>query len=317
MKILFLTYLNRSGSTYLGNQLSKSPEICVCQEADILYNLFLRNPLKNQTASKKLWAAVNKLDSDKKFSMWKLNRVELFNHISSCQCNFEVFIAIISLYLKKNKPSASVILFKDSRLIKLISKIPELYKKNYNLSWISIIRDIRAIFLSQSSAFSPITGKPMCANWYDMVKEWNSFIKQSYKYSNTNYFSIIRYEDLILDTQMVINNITAKINVNYQLNWISEKNGEIYELLTEEYRTLHPLIDNLPDKSRIYRWRHSLSPSKQYLFSRFCKKNLEKTGYYYEPNSQYFDPAYNAEIIKSIIHHYIKYLRTSITSIIK
>ena len=36
MKYIFILYLNRSGSTFLSNQLSKLSEILVCPEAEVL-----------------------------------------------------------------------------------------------------------------------------------------------------------------------------------------------------------------------------------------------------------------------------------------
>ena len=44
MTIILLTYVNRSGSTYLANLLSASENICVCPEGDRLVSLFLENP---------------------------------------------------------------------------------------------------------------------------------------------------------------------------------------------------------------------------------------------------------------------------------
>ena len=46
MIIILLTYVNRSGSTYLANLLSASDHICVCPEGDKLVSLFLESPDK-------------------------------------------------------------------------------------------------------------------------------------------------------------------------------------------------------------------------------------------------------------------------------
>ena len=47
MTIAFLTYVNRSGSTYLANLLSASDAICVCPEGDKLVSLLLEYLLKS------------------------------------------------------------------------------------------------------------------------------------------------------------------------------------------------------------------------------------------------------------------------------
>jgi hypothetical protein len=318
MKIVFLTYLNRSGSTYLANQLSKSPEICICPESEILYELLLIDPFREFLSDKKqYWFIINELEKDKKFAHWKLNRVEIYDLINTCQNNLDVFVAILTIFLEKNKPGASVILYKDTRLIDLIPKIPESLIKTYDLKWIALIRDIRAIYLSQSSVVSPFTGKPMCTNWYSLVVKWKSFIKQLVKYEKLNYFSWVKYEDLILDPPMTLTNVTASLGTNYQLNWIADKEGEIYETLLPEYRAIHTLIDQMPDKSRIYRWRQSLSPSKQDILNYFCIRNNRKLGYYSESDSFRLSPRHYPEIIGKKIDHSKLRLKTHIKRSIK
>jgi hypothetical protein len=318
MKILFLTYLNRSGSTFLANQLSKSPEICVCPESDILYELLLTNPLKEFYADrKKFWYVLNELEKDKKFSLWNFNRIELFDKISTCRNSLEICITILTCYTGKHKPDASVVLFKNSELIRLIAALPESAIKHYNLEWIGLTRDIRAIYVSQSTTYSPHTGKPMCTNPYSLALQWNSFIKQSISYNELNYFHNLRYEDLIQDTHMVITNITAALGVNYQLTWIYEKKGDIDEVLSQEYHEIHPLVNQLPDKSRVYHWKQLISNSQHSLFIYLCKKDLERCGYNPENGSGRFNPILYSKITRQRIAHYIKKFKLLSKSFLK
>jgi hypothetical protein len=302
MKFIFLTYLNRSGSTFLANQLSKTTDICVCPEAEILYHLFLTEPLKTLLLNdEKKTCILNELEKDKKFALWKLPRIEISNQITSCRNNLEVFIAILSLYSKKVNPKASHILYKNSLLIDLLPKIPKSLIKKYNLTWISLLRDIRAVYLSQSIVISPFTGKPMCNNWYTLAKQWNAFLKKSSLYSMLKYFIMLKYEDLILDTTRVMKEITFKLQVDYQLNWIYERKGVINELLSQEYISIHPLIDQMPDKSRIDRWKYILPSVKQCLIGYYCFENLKIAGYSVVGISSTLKPRYYAEIISKII----------------
>ncbi len=318
MKIIFLTYLNRSGSTYLANQLSKSPEICVCPEAEIIYDLFLKDPLKEFSSDKKkYWHLINELERDKKFSLWNLNRVEIYDQIATCSSNLEIFFAILTRYLRRNKPNATVLLYKDTRSIDLISKIPVSVIKSYDLRWISLIRDVRDVYLSQSTVISPLTKKPMCSNWYSLMKQWNSFVKLSCKYDGLNYYFRLRYEDLIIDTPMVMNNITATLGIYFQINWITEKKGELFDLLSPEYQAIHPLINEAPDKLRISAWKKSLSPSLQYFFSLYCKKTLEKIGYSSNRASLPPNLFYLLEIIHKKIRHYSMNFNKSIKRLVK
>jgi len=318
MKILFLTYVNRSGSTFLANQLSKSPDICVCPEAEILYPMFLKNPfLEFSSDTKKFWIIINELERDKKFSLWNFNRVELFDQISASRNNLEIFIAILSFYSRKNKPTASIILYKNTQLIDLIAKIPEAVIKSYNMMWIALMRDIRSVYLSQSITISPFTGKPMCTNWYTLAMNWNSFINQTYEYSALNNFSRFKYEDLIMDTHMVVNNITAVLGVNFQLNWISDKKGEITEILSQDYRSIHPMINDIPDESKIHKWKQELPASKQDFLVYFCKKNLRRNGYSTDGYSLKLRPLYITEITRKKISHFAVIFKNYSKSIIK
>jgi hypothetical protein len=267
--------------------------------------MFLKNPfLEFSSDTKKFWIIINELERDKKFALWNFNRVELFDQISASRNNLEIFIAILSFYSRKNKPTASIILYKNTQLIDLIAKIPEAVIKSYNLMWIALIRDIRSVYLSQSITISPYTGKPMCTNWYTLARNWNSFINQTSDYSALNYFSRFKYEDLIMDTHMVVNNITTILGVNFQLNWISDKKGEINEILSQDYRSIHPLINEMPDESRIYKWKQELPSYKQDFLVYFCKKNLQRNGYYSDRNSLKLNPLHYPHIARTKIAHY-------------
>ena len=100
MRIIFITYINRSGSTYLSNLFSKSGDILVCPEADILVDLFLVNPEKkfSLTNNKELLNQI--ISYDKKLKYWEIHAADI-QLPQKPFTNFDLFIAILISY--KNK----------------------------------------------------------------------------------------------------------------------------------------------------------------------------------------------------------------------
>ncbi len=151
-KLILICYVNRSGSTYLANLFSKSPEIFVCPEADILVNQLLVEPEKKISikTTKILRKAVAE---DPKLKFWNLT-IKDVSEIPLHFSNLQYFLWIINNYKEKIKPAATTIVFKAERLIQLYKNYINLNKK-FNIYWIAIIRDVRAVYYSQSRNFKP------------------------------------------------------------------------------------------------------------------------------------------------------------------
>ena len=117
MNILFITYINRSGSTYLANIFSKYNEVLVCPEADVLISKFLINPSRPYKFDDHEKTEIKKIiEFDNKLKNWNLSFQDL-SELENAKFNFEAFCKIIFAYRKKIKPVANSIVFKGDILI--------------------------------------------------------------------------------------------------------------------------------------------------------------------------------------------------------
>ena len=164
MKIVFLTYVNRSGSTYLANLLSASDDICVCPEGDMLVSLFLESPGKAFRLDRHRRAELEKLiHADSKLKYWGIGD-DIFNVLEEVNSNIAVFLAFLQYYQLNQKPEASFILFKAERLADLIPVIEDSRISGNTFKYISMIRDPRGVYESQKRTQVPGTGRSMSSN---------------------------------------------------------------------------------------------------------------------------------------------------------
>ncbi len=250
MRFIFLSYVNRSGSTFLANQLSKSKEICVCPEAHILLELFLISPHK--TIHPKTKDRLKKLFiDDKKYNNWRLD-AEALKDIKSNFTNFDCFCHIINYYLKINAPAAHIIVFKAERLIELYNNYtsPSLFQKN--ILWISLIRDCRAVYNSQRRTNWPGSNKKMSNNPVRTAIFWKTFVKKTVSYQKQNNFLVIKYENLISQPDITISEIGLYFNI--KLTNLLAKSGTLFPRLHTDHKKLHCNIDSLPIEDKITKW---------------------------------------------------------------
>src|SRR4030042_6435334 len=137
MNFLFLTYVNRSGSTYLANLLDSSPKILACPEGDMLVSFFLENPGDLFKFNKNIEDKLLKIfTEDTKLRYW-CKEESFFTGLEKAVNNLEAFITILINYKNQVKPNAEFILFKAERIVFLLGKIQKV-SSIHNISFISI-----------------------------------------------------------------------------------------------------------------------------------------------------------------------------------
>ena len=202
MKYIFIIYLNRSGSTFLANQLSKLSEILVCPEAEVLVNILLKNPGTriNEREQETLGSAI---ENDRKLKHWNL---DIDSKKTESQSKLDLFFNILNQYRSRTKPGSTVIVFKAVDLINCIEIFHEYgLNKGLDIYFISLIRDPRAIFNSQRQTYVEHRKKLMNRNPLATVYQWNYFVTMSIYYSSLTKLIILRYEDLIYNLEIELN----------------------------------------------------------------------------------------------------------------
>ena len=257
MSYIFLSYLNRSGSTFLVNQLSRLPQICVCPEADLLYELFLTRPNKilNKHQLKK-WQ--NLLSSDRKIKGWKIELKEILDQDQVGMKCYKIFLNFLNCFQKKHFPESTYILFKHNYLFKL--NLPDNTNPESKIFWIYIQRALPAIYISQKLTIDPHSGKSMCSNPLLLIYTWNSIHhKLSSESYNDKKSLIIHYESLISDLNGEMDKILAFLKINGSFSHFSRKHSMHSKWIIPFFQSLHPNIDKPPLEKRIDDWENNIS----------------------------------------------------------
>lgn len=275
-KIIFVTYINRSGSTFFVNSLSKSDDILVCPEAEILIDLFLKTPAKSFNPNKGFSnTLVNAVLKDKKLKHWGLGKENITQNIQNEVTYFTAFLAFINIYRKKVKPEATILVFKAEKLIYYYNLIRP-HTRKYNIKFIAIIRDCRAIFYSQNNTLIPESNRKMETNSLKLAKRWNDYIRLETKFSEDDDFITISYEALIEDFHNYFNFVCKRINIQ---PFSQDSKGDLMHRLPISHRIIHNNMENKPEISKIYSWNSDLENTRIFIIEYISGSLLVDKGY--------------------------------------
>jgi hypothetical protein len=269
-KYILLAYVNRSGSTFLSAQLNARPEICSCPEAEALVHLLLRNccaKVTPQIAAK----LDNLIAADYKLSKWGLP--PMGGAVSKLPSCLSAFMAVLSQYKKMRKPQASHILFKEQNLIGPMLKGS--FAGCSNISSIALIRDCRAVALSQLTSLIPETGQPFAANTFTAARYWHRFAQKTMQASGAGLAMMLRYEDIVSAAQ----NELAGISIYCGLPASAANTCPDAGFVTDIHKQLHSKASGPALHDRKLAWETQLSPYRKAVCNIVAGKSLRATGY--------------------------------------
>lgn len=262
MKIVLISFISRSGSTLLANNLSKDSRFCVCPEAEILTTELLQQPHKNLTFQiyKKLKKAGN---VNYKLKYWNLE----FPAYSKQYSNIDLFIKLLEVYKNRNKPMSDFVVFKSEMLEKFdITTLSSFYK-------IILVRDPRAVFLSQKSSKASF-GKVMMNKNPIRIAHKTDRLFYSYQEKIQDEF-LLKFEDYICQhfkTNGLLTNFFGIEKFN------TATNNALLNHIPEEQKHLHKNIGGEIDIAVLDKWKNQLNINEIYTIEQHCQV-LEAVGY--------------------------------------
>ena len=281
MKLIFLTYLNRSGSTYLANLLGSSEEVLVLPEADILVSSFLENPAGlihfNEKKHKKLQGI---LSNDPKLKHWGVQPDSIIQQGESLT-GFDVFTRILDTYRNNHKPKASAMVFKAERIIHLVPGLMNAHSK-VDVRFLALIRDPRGTFLSQRDTVSPVTGLPFCRNPVYAAIRWREFTKLCERYRNSRGLHVLQFEQLIRSRNKVLDGLIHAFEL--EPFGPDPGKGDLYERIPEDHRGIHTNVKGDPLLEKTDEWKGKLSGREINYIEKTTGKQMMKWGYVTEQN---------------------------------
>lgn len=253
-QFVFLTYLNRSGSTLLAKKLNAYKEIAVSIEA-ILLNYDKIDNFSIKTESE-LDEAIDELfsHSDKKFVKWEISKETLKNKFLELGFPIKLssfFTTIFGIYFEKNP--AKVHFYKYGHMFKYIERI---WKEFPESKLLFIERDPRAIFNSQKVSLDSRTSKPMESDIVKFVRNYKVQQKTISRLKGHKNFHLLTYEELIPEEDKTLKRILSFVGASEQK---SEKD-DYFDRIPDEQKHLHQNLKASKNKTdRMHAWRNELS----------------------------------------------------------
>ncbi|GEM_PF-4641103 len=232
MQIIFLTYIDRSGSTFLISHLGRVEKCVICPEAEVLPLIFMHKPYAKPTITHKRFTNICR--ENRKLQFWQFTPDEISVAIDQ-DSNYKCFCKLLEMYAKRVNANANSVVFKAFEISLFLSDLLPEHKI------IKLIRDPRDIFLSQKR--NGLNNNPVA-----VAKYWNGYFNRNHKELFT-----VRYEDLVNSFQKEFDSIIKYLFANQ----VSLTDNTDYSFININHRYIHSGIDSLPDKHRAEQWRET------------------------------------------------------------
>ncbi|MCB8964992.1 MAG: sulfotransferase [Bacteroidales bacterium] len=265
---LFIGYCDRSGSTFLLNELNKIEGVVVCPEFDLLIRLLLKKPYK-KVSTKFLGKFINTCINNINYKIWDTlpERTEYSNRI-------ELFFAILHRYANKINPNPTCIVFKERSILEYHYILTQYSEK---VNFLSLIRDPRAVFASQSRTKKPVTNRLMSSNPVSTSRSWNKHCRISNELQNETNTKILYYESLIKEPNITIQHLYKWITNSDKK--LETKNEDSKKPFYVNYNNMHSIVNQPAKLERIDAWQSVLKKSEIYIIEKTSRKFLVQHSY--------------------------------------
>ena len=274
-QIVFLTYLNRSGSTYLADKLSRCNAVKMGIEARFIDG-WIRPGFSVRTADE-LNSYLDALYQDAKFQAWQIDRDELAKHLTALSLPLrfsDVLLAALSLY-QGCASEKHIFVHKCGEYYRCVQTIRQELPK---AKFIFINRDPRAVFSSQRRSLDSQTGQPMQNNVLHFLFGYLDTLRRLEHFQNDPDFLIVKYEDMLADEEKAMAVIKQFMGVPSKEKQ-SDISASYFSSIPREQQHLHThLQDGRPCADRITGWQQELPVSQLLLLQTVLKRYLLARG---------------------------------------
>jgi hypothetical protein len=297
--IVLMPFVARSGSTFLSDQLSRHPEICVCPEAEILARLLWPLPAGRVLPERRrlTGAITSAIRHDDKLSWWGLDPEKtvspeglpsLFRDGAS---GADVMYDVLRAYRDQVVPGASRILYKCAYHLLLPASgqtsRADALEGVASVRWLGIMRDGRACYASQKRAVRPRTGRPMQVSPIHAARDWVRYARGLEELGRqVPRLNIANYEMLIRDIEPQLIAIREWLGIGAEAidadagpGMTPAKHVGLADRIPHAQRHLHPNLSKAPETIRIDGWKTSLAPIEIALYEREAGPELLRQGY--------------------------------------
>ncbi|KAA3607020.1 MAG: sulfotransferase [Calditrichaeota bacterium] len=273
-QFVFLTYLNRSGSTLLAKKLNAYIDIAVSIEAILLNYDKIDNFSINSEVE--LDKALNELfnHTDKKFIKWEIEKNTLKEKYLSegLPIKLGTFLTTIFDIYFQNNP-AKVHFYKYGHMFKYVERI---WKEFPESKLIFIERDPRAIFNSQKVSLDSRSGKPMENDIIKFVRNYKIQQETISRLKNNKHFFLLTFEEMITDEERTLNGVIDFVGASK----VKTESNDYFNRIPDQQKHLHQNLKSTENKSdRMHAWKNELSKADIIFMQKVLIKELSSKGY--------------------------------------
>ena len=271
-QIVFLTYLSRSGSTYLAHHLNRYYDISVTLEADFPDGLFWRQ--LRITSPRQLNTLVDSMLRMRKFQQWGISREALRNGLS--QCGYPIMFPQLLrtvLGISFAQTDTRIWVYKNGKYFRKLELLREHFPGS---KVIFVMRDPRAVFNSQNQSINS-DGRPMWTSPVHCALKYREAVSIVQRYQEQSWFHLVKYEDLIEEKDAELERVRHFLGAGPK---ICESRMDYAEMIPAAQTHLHRNVgkSSLPD--RVGAWQTELSAGEIFSIQCIAKRGLTEHGYH-------------------------------------
>lgn len=276
----------RSGTSLFRLMLNNHSNIVAPPEAGFAHWLLPKyvDWNKEHCSSARLTEFLSEVLSSKKFKTWNLSFKYLENLIKKNKpSNYADLIALIYMSYSGRIQDGQVIVDKNNYYVNHVIDLPKIWP---NAKYIHLIRDGRDVLCSYLDVNNMATSsefKPQFSSSIEKIaEEWsinNNRIAQI-MLRNPERYLLIKYENLILDTEKELIKACNFLEVDFEQNMLKyfteddQRKIEPIETLDWKLKTKEK-----PDVNRVFRFKKILSKEQIEIFNSVAFEVLKKYNY--------------------------------------
>jgi hypothetical protein len=283
----FIIGIGRSGTTLLSNMLNSNPEVISTPENEFI--LFAESTFKDKSFDDPgvidSFLRMFQYDYNKVTSIWRPEQKLRDDILKLKEKTFANVCKLVSLNYPiagKDPSHVKTIVDKNPVYSLHLDRISEVFPE---ARYIVLVRDFRDNALSRKKYAQRSTSV------FELAVSWNYYYEQLFKgieKHNLNH-KIVRYEDLVADSENVLKEICEFLNVTYSpemLNFqdLSRKikahaKESSSEKVFEKISSMHSNLETAVNMNRVEAYRKELSDEEIDILNYVCRSYGEKFRY--------------------------------------
>lgn len=269
--LVVLSYLNRSGSTFLARLLSEYEDVAVSLEAQFDDGIVRASRRIANDAD--LEGVLAELAVDPKFSGWGVDSVALKARLAPAGFPISYPAFLRAALMEALGDDARVHLYKNGRYLEQ----PETFRRQFpDAKMIFVLRDPRAVFASQKRSLDSRTGDPMSSQPAFTARWFRRMVETLDRLPDAPWLCVVRYEDLLSRPDDECGRVLDFLGASRRRR---AEGTEYADRIPEAQRHLHEKVGGVADPKRVEAWRTELDAAEIAAIDAVAGPALARVGY--------------------------------------